>query len=85
MGPDLLQVYHQPSLDLLNEPDMLAALTAPTGDSSWGDDAWGSPHGYDTRQPHSVYDLPPTVSGDVVMGTIAIPEHEAEDEPVSFS
>lgn len=78
-------------MDLLNQPDMLAALLGPTQ----ADDDWGSPAAYQTHTRHTSrhedFDLPPMM-GDNVDGDMVIPEpvpytepeHEPyyEDEPV---
>ena len=74
------QHQREKSVDLLNQPDMLAALLGP----SQAEDDWASPAAYHThtRQTsrHDDFDVPAMV-GDNVDGDMVIPEPVPYTEP----
>ena len=78
----LLNLQHQreKSVDLLNQPDMLAALLGP----SQAEDDWASPAAYHTHTRHASrhddFDLPAMV-GDNIDGDMVIPEPVPYTEP----
>ncbi len=85
MNLNLLQHQREKSIDLLNQPDMLAALLGP----SQAEDDWASPAAYHTHTRHASrhddFDMPAMV-GDDVDGDMVIPEPVpyTEPEPVPY-